>query len=111
MRRLALLAGLLAIGCGASTETQALARPTPLPAALADLGTRKDGIDWPCFQGPGGNSVSPEKGILAPWPKNGPPLVWEMKLGEGYAMPTISRGRAFVFDRIRNRQRLRALQS
>lgn len=98
------------LGCGstATPDLQAAAETDALPT---DLGTRSVGIDWPCFQGPTGASVSPEKGILAPWPKNGPPIVWEMKTGEGYAMPSISRGRAFFFDRIRNRQRLRALKS
>jgi outer membrane protein assembly factor BamB len=109
------------LGCGAPAPAPVRAAPedesppaaasgpdAPLPT---DLRTRKDGIDWPCFQGPHGDSVSPEKGILSPWPKAGPRLVWELKLGEGYAMPSISRGRAFVFDRIRNRQRLRAFKS
>src|SRR5436305_690235 len=109
MRTLVSLACCLALGCGGSLPPDTQAAPSGAPPA--ELGTRRGGIDWPCFQGPHGDSVSPEKGILSPWPKAGPPLVWDIKLGEGYAMPSISRGRAFVFDRIRNRQRLRALNS
>src|SRR5438105_4397921 len=108
MRKLALICGCLAFGCGASVPGEAGAGgdPAVLPP---DLGTRAGGIDWPCFQGPSGDSVSPEKGMV--WPRSGPPLVWDLKLGEGYAMPSISRGRAFVFDRTGDRHRLRALKS
>src|SRR5262249_39453313 len=73
---------------------------------LPDLATRKQGSDWPRFLGPTGDSVSTETGILTKWPKEGLRVVWSKRLGEGYAMPAISRGRAFVFDRVRDEQRL-----
>jgi outer membrane protein assembly factor BamB len=76
-----------------------------------DLTTRKDGSDWPSFLGAHGNSVSTEKGILTPWPKQGPPVVWECKVGAGYAAPAISRGRLFLFDRSRRGARLRCLNA
>jgi len=63
-----------------------------------DLGTRKAGGDWPKFLGPTGDSISTEKGILAPWPAAGLRVVWQTKLGLGYAPPTVSRGRLFHFD-------------
>jgi outer membrane protein assembly factor BamB len=63
------------------------------------LGTRKAGTDWPRFLGPTGDSVSSEKGILAPWPKKGLRIVWQKEAGEGYSAPVISRGRLFFFDR------------
>src|SRR5712692_6942033 len=78
---------------------------------LPDLGTRKQGVDWPRFLGPTGDSVSLEKGILTKWPKEGLHVVWSKKLGGGYAMPSISRGRLFVFDRVRYDQRLQSLKS
>jgi outer membrane protein assembly factor BamB len=93
----------------ASSVATVVARPgDPLPP---DLGTRSGGSDWPGFLGPSGNSVSPEKGLLAPWPKAGPPLVWQRRLGEGYGMPAISRGRLFVFDRVGDRARLTCCKS
>src|SRR5215471_1858927 len=78
---------------------------------LPDLGTRKKGVDWPRFLGPTANSVSTETGILTKWPKDGLRVVWSKKLGGGYAMPAISRGRLFVFDRFRDNQRLQCLNS
>jgi outer membrane protein assembly factor BamB len=55
--------------------------------------------DWPKFLGPLGTSVSTEKGILTPWPKEGPRLVWQRKLGTGYGAPSVANGKLYVFDR------------
>jgi outer membrane protein assembly factor BamB len=76
-----------------------------------DLGTRKHGVDWPRFLGPTGDSVSPEKGIIAPWPKKGLRIVWQKEVGIGYGMPAVSRGRLLQFDRHENRARLSCLKS
>ena len=67
------------------------------------------GSDWPCFLGPTGDSKSSERGILTRWPAEGPPLVWQLALGTGYCMPTVSAGRLFQFDRIADVERLRCL--
>src|SRR6478609_5319050 len=55
--------------------------------------------DWPRFLGPNGDSISPEKGIVKPWPKTGLKLVWSHKAGEGYAVPSIQNGKLYFFDR------------
>jgi outer membrane protein assembly factor BamB len=99
-----LTALLLATGCGAA-ETALAGPDEELPESLW---TRKEGEDWPGFLGPRGDSTSAEKGLITPWPKEGPRIVWHQPIGIGYAMPSVSRGRLFVFDRIRNRARLRA---
>jgi outer membrane protein assembly factor BamB len=73
----------------------------PLLASAAeppDLGTRKAGVDWPKLLGPAGDGVSPETGILTQWPATGLRILWQEKLGLGYAPPTIARGRIFTFD-------------
>jgi outer membrane protein assembly factor BamB len=79
--------------------------PPQKPAA------RGRGSDWPRFLGPTGDSKSSERGILTTWPAEGPPLMWQLALGAGYCMPTISSGRLFQFDRVGDRARLRALES
>jgi outer membrane protein assembly factor BamB len=111
MRRLTCLLGLLPLGCAAApAEPPAVeARPgDPLPP---DLRACKTGSDWPCFLGPTGDSVSTEKGILSPWPEGGPRVVWHKRLGTGYGMPTISRGRLFLIDRVGDRARLNCWKS
>src|SRR5947209_2987062 len=113
MRVLALGTLLLALGAGAvvSEEERAPAPAKPGRPAPRDLRTRKTGVDWPCFLGPTGDSVSPEKGIRVPWPRNGPRIVWHKKTGIGYSMPVVSRGRLFLFDRVKDRCRLRCWKS
>jgi outer membrane protein assembly factor BamB len=121
MRLLGWLFCLLLLGCGTqnakSLPTASAMEPDAGPAPLAqsagkaDLQTRKSGSDWPAFLGPFGTSVSPEKGILAPWPKEGLKIIWQTRVGNGYGMPSISQGRLFQFDRHGNQARLTCLNS
>jgi outer membrane protein assembly factor BamB len=55
-----------------------------------------ESFDWPQWQGVDRNAVSKEHGLLQQWPKDGPPLVWEVKdLGGGYSAPAVAAGRIF----------------
>ena len=52
--------------------------------------------DWPQWQGPDRNAISQEHGLLQEWPKDGPPLAWQIKgLGGGDSAPAIAAGRIF----------------
>ena len=52
--------------------------------------------DWPQFRGPNRDGISKETGLLKEWPKEGPPLAWQVKgLGGGYSAPSIAAGRIF----------------
>src|SRR5262249_34380923 len=112
MRPLACLLVLLALGCGrdrpisADTEGEETVKVGPKDPPPPDLRTRKIGEDWPAFLGPRGDGTSSEKGIQKPWPQAGPRVVWHKEVGIGYATASVSRGRLFFFDRLRNRQRL-----
>lgn len=66
--------------------------------------------DWPRFLGPLGTSVSKETGIK-PWPKDGPKVLWQRKAGIGYAPPSVSKGKLYLFDRIENQARLSCLDA
>jgi outer membrane protein assembly factor BamB len=95
-----------------SSVKELQAQPRPHQAELPpDLRTRKSGSDWPGFLGPLGTGVSTEKGIVAPWPKEGLRVVWQKPVGTGYGMPSISRGRLFQFDRHGDQARLTCLKS
>src|SRR5207302_516907 len=52
------------------------------------------------FLGPQGNSVSTESGIIDPWPKEGLKVLWQHKVGIGYAMPSIAKGKLYHFERV-----------
>lgn len=66
--------------------------------------------DWPRFLGPLGTSISNEKGIK-PWPKEGPKVLWHRKAGIGYAPPSISKGKLYLFDRVGDDARLSCLDA
>lgn len=78
---------------------------------VPDLGSRRQGVDWPCFLGPTQDSKSPERGLKANYGVAGPKLVWQTDVGLGYSMPTISRGRLYLFDAVGREARLRCLHS
>jgi outer membrane protein assembly factor BamB len=53
-------------------------------------------FDWPQWQGPDRNAISRETGLLRDWPKDGPPLAWQVKgLGGGDSAPSIAAGRIY----------------
>jgi outer membrane protein assembly factor BamB len=82
-----------------------------LPCFALLLASSAHGADWPAFLGPNGNSTSPEKGILAPWPKDGLKVVWHQKTGEGYCAPTVVKGKLYLFDRHENTARLTCMDA
>ena len=101
---------------GGSLASAALAADEPLsqpiyhaaPAALA-----KDAIvsDWPGVLGPSHNETSPETHLSAGFGPNGPPLVWEISKGEGYAGPAIVGDRLVLFHRIKDDEVIECLSA
>jgi outer membrane protein assembly factor BamB len=102
MRPVCALLCLLLLGCGLVSA--------PVPGSPPDLSTRKSGSDWPAFLGPQGDGTSTEKGVTA-WPEEGPKIVWSKKVGTGYGMPAVSRGRLFQFDRHTDHARLTCMKA
>ena len=56
---------------------------------LAEAALDCAGEDWPRFLGPRGNNTSAETGLLERWPTNGPPQLWEKRVGSGYGAPSV----------------------
>jgi outer membrane protein assembly factor BamB len=54
------------------------------------------GVDWPHLRGPGGDAVSPEKGLVDTWPAQGPPILWQRNLGQGYSGLVVVDGRVYT---------------
>lgn len=84
--------------------------PAADPPPATDLSTRA-GEDWGTFLGPAGSGASSLVGIASPWGAAGPRVVWHAAMGEGYCAPAVAGGRAFLFDRVENRLRLRAVEA
>lgn len=65
------------------------------PAAFAQFATLSGA--WPQFRGPLRNGVSADTGLLAEWPADGPPLVWQARgAGRGYASVAIVGDRLYT---------------
>jgi len=73
------------------------------PAAPSDLPG-----DWPSFRGPGRDGVRPDgeaAKLARSWPAGGPPPLWALPVGEGYAGPAVHAGRVYLLDYDRENQR------
>jgi outer membrane protein assembly factor BamB len=54
---------------------------------------------WPAFRGADYNAVVESDAPLArQWPVEGPPKLWEVALGQGYAAPAVYDGRVYLID-------------
>ncbi len=54
---------------------------------------------WPGFRGPNRDAICDDGTRLArAWPASGPPVMWRIELGQGYASPAIHDGRVYVLD-------------
>ena len=53
------------------------------------------GEDWPRLLGPRGDGTSTETGLVSSFPETGPPRVFSLEIGTGYAAPSV-RGKMVV---------------
>src|SRR6266487_7130775 len=79
--------------------------------ALAAVALRLEAQDWPQFLGPNRNGSTSGTNFAAQWPKEGPPLVWERKAGQGFAGPVVSGGKLILFHRIENKEVVECLDA
>ncbi|TWT81491.1 outer membrane biogenesis protein BamB [Planctomycetes bacterium CA13] len=62
-----------------------------------------EGTDWAQFMGPHRNGISDETGLLREWPENGPPVLWTVPVGGGFAGPVIVGDKVYLLDREKER--------
>ncbi len=75
-----------------STAPALPASPTPTwPASLPAAES-----DWPGYQGPRGNSTTPEVGYRTDWPADGPPVAWRAEVGIGLSSLAVVGTRAYA---------------
>lgn len=72
-----------------------------LPALFAD--------DWPQWRGPERDGVWRETGLVDSFKKDRLPAAWTVKIGGGYAGPSVQGDQVVVFDRLREPDRERVL--
>jgi len=67
--------------------------------------------DWPQFLGPTRNAIASGADLADTWPKDGPPLAWQHKLGSGWAGPVVAGGKVIVFHRVGNQELVECLEA
>lgn len=67
--------------------------------------------DWPQFLGPKRNATSLETNSPAPWPADGPKVLWLRDVGAGFAGPAVVDDRLFLFHRIGGEELLECLNA
>lgn len=66
--------------------------------------------DWAQYRGPNANGISPETGINKDWKAKAPKVLWKIPLtDQGFSVPSIAGGKAFILDHIEDRDIVRAL--
>ncbi|KAF0178716.1 MAG: Pyrrolo-quinoline quinone [Limisphaerales bacterium] len=67
--------------------------------------------DWPQFLGPTRNAAYAGTDLADAWPKEGPPVAWQKKLGSGWAGPVAADGKVVVFHRVANEEFVECLEA
>ena len=64
--------------------------------------------DWPQFRGPNHDGTTAEK-ILRAWPKEGPPVRWQRKIGAGFSGPVVAKEKLILFHRVGDKETVECL--
>jgi outer membrane protein assembly factor BamB len=75
------------------------------------LSIRTCAEDWPQFLGPTRNGVYAGTNLNVRWPKDGPLVVWQMKVGEGFGAPVVAGSRLVLFHRVGDKERLDCVEA
>lgn len=67
--------------------------------------TQKTPLFWPQLYGPDSNCFSSEP-VLLEWDSDGPPVLWECAVGEGYSSPIVYEDRLVFAHRIKDEEHL-----
>lgn len=67
--------------------------------------------DWPQFLGPQRDGTSTETGLLKTWPAQGPPVIWQKAVGEGFSGPVVAGERLILFHRIGDQEVVECLNA
>ncbi|PYM11827.1 MAG: alcohol dehydrogenase [Verrucomicrobia bacterium] len=67
--------------------------------------------DWPQFLGPARNGAYPGSDLADSWPKDGPPVLWKKKIGQGFSGPAVSSGKLILFHRLDDKETVESLDA
>jgi len=67
--------------------------------------------DWPQFLGPTRDGVYSGPALSSSWPKEGPTIVWQKKVGQGFSGPVVASGKLILFHRVGDRETVEAFDA
>src|ERR1041384_1119375 len=97
--------------CGAEVPRQAKACPECGSDEKTGWSEEAHAGDWPQFLGPTRNGAYPGTDLASTWPKDGPPLLWQKKVGQGFSGPVVSSEKLILFHRLENKETIECLEA
>ena len=67
--------------------------------------------DWPQFLGPTRNGVYAGNDLAATWPADGPPVIWQKSIGQGFSGPVVAQHKLILFHRIDDKETVECLDA
>lgn len=67
--------------------------------------------DWPQFLGPTRNGVYPGNDLAESWPKDGPPVLWQRSIGQGFSGPAVADHKLALFHRVGDKETVECLDA
>lgn len=92
-------------GMDRRAEILAMQNKADVKVKIGERFTKYEGVpsavtaEWPWFRGKMHDNISRDTTPLAnSWPAGGPPVLWSVELGEGYAAPAVKHGMVYLLD-------------
>jgi outer membrane protein assembly factor BamB len=67
--------------------------------------------DWPQFLGPTRNGIYAGEALASSWPHEGPPVLWQKSVGQGFSGPVVQDGKLILFHRLADQERVECLDA
>src|SRR5437016_764888 len=67
--------------------------------------------DWPQFLGPTRDGIYSAGDLADTWPKDGPPVHWQKKVGQGFSGPAVASGKLILFHRLDDKETAECLDA
>ena len=65
-------------------------------AVLSPEAADNSTVEWSQWRGPNRDGISSETGFLKNWPKEGPKVLWQIPLGDGYSGISIAQDKVYT---------------
>jgi len=82
-----------------------------LPFTAPMCGAAASAADWPQFLGPARDGTYAGSELAPAWPKEGPAMLWQRKVGEGFSGPVVAQGKLILFHQLHDEETIECLDA